>query len=76
MPRLPDIPAVEDFRGGLPQPARGVTRVQPVEVSDAPVRAASEFQRIALQEAERLSDASADDAMNKLREIALQEARA
>lgn len=72
MPRLPDIPAVEDFRGGLPQPARGVSRVQAAEVSDAPARIASEFQRVALQEAERLSDAAADDAMNKLREKRLE----
>lgn len=68
MPRLPDIPSPEDFRGGLPQPTRGVNRVQPAEVSDAPARIGGTVTKLALEEADRLSDAAAEDALNKLRE--------
>lgn len=68
MPRLPDLPAAEDFRAGLPTPSRGVNRVQAAEVSDAPARVAGMVTKLALEEADRLSEASADDALNKLRE--------
>ena len=69
MPRLPDAFSQQS---NLPTPSRGLVNVQPAPVSDAAVRVSSMVTKMAEEEANRISDAAAQDAMNKLREKRLE----
>lgn len=68
MPRLPELPTYSDQHRNIPTPTRGMPVVQPAPVSDASVRVANTVTKMAVEEAERLSDAAANDALNKLKE--------
>lgn len=69
---MPKLPSPDDYALAVPSPARSLNTVQAAQTSTAPAKVFSGLAQMAEQEADRLADASADDALNKLREKRLE----
>lgn len=69
---MPKLPSPDDYALAVPSPARSLNTVQAAQASNAPAKLFSGLAQMAEQEADRLADASADDALNKLREKRLE----
>lgn len=69
---MPRLPSADDFGYAAPSPARRFNEVTAAQESTAPAKFLSGVAQLAEQEADKLAEASADIALNKLREKRLE----